>query len=1216
MFADPIDIPDSLVSAQQAGRLVVFAGAGVSMGTPSNLPDFRALVRSIAAGTKIDVDNSPFDVTLGRLRDDGLDVHRECRDRILLPGSLPCEIHRLILRLFRRPEEVRVVTTNFDPHFTGAARELNLTLKHYFAPALPLGHNFRGIVHLHGEATTEPQNMVLTDDDFGRAYLSEGWARTFLQSLFTSYTVLFIGYRHGDLPVTYLARGMSARSTQPRFALTVESDVTNWKPLGVTAVAYPRHPPPNAHDALEQGVKRWVEIAAMQPLEREAAMRAILTAPEGQDPDRSQTDFLRHCLKHEEGARYFAKHAVHWRWIEWLHDQALLRGLLDAAAPEAERDAARLTLANWACRKLVHDETGRGLWLLMENGGRFGNGAWWPAAHELWTSDEIDFSKPGPRRWLSVISDVTRHDTRVDLLAYLLGKVATAGQWEPALFLFTVLAAPRTTLDEEWNFREVSPRKKAAPRLKLRGDAHELTRCWTDHFVPELHKLAQPLFAMLECGLVDAHRLCVVNDLANARSNPVLDTRARIDERTGRGDRDDAEVLLDFFADVISAMLTRPDAALLRGKAEAWLSGANPILVRFGLHTLGSLSGMSSGDKITAVFQSNLLYPEVLGAAHEVYYLLKAAYPGLNEDQKRQLWTQIESGPPANWLHDVEIEREKLQSHRQNEIDKIVWFLAHDQTGDGPAADAFARLRARAPEFAAAQHKHIDVHFWMGGDEDPEWQDRSPKTVNELLAKPPAEQIEFLLTFKGAQRIGGETAEQLAATAASAARTNPDWGEQLWHALAERKAFDHVVSRRMFWHLEWKELKPGLKIWLVNELLAQVDGIEEFGGIVRLIFDHDPADTAEANSDLASRMLELSCRIWRALAPRPSESKESAAKTDWTSRAINHPAGRIVEFWLRYTDKIRPDPKLSPGEWPKPLAPFFDEIYEQKSYAANLGLAILAQHLGFVRFIAPEWTRTHVFARMSFAHHGDGAYCLWQPFLDYGRLNRDLILELPRVFHAEFGHFAHEEKELGQRFCAFVAIIVHSQLWDARSTGWLDDFLRAMPVEFRARWAESIGRYLHEASTDDRLRAWSTWIKPYWQDRLRGRPLPLESAEAAEMVEWVFALLDVTGEVFPLASELHFTDPDHGAIFWQMAEKTKLAEEQPQRAVQFLDWLLPHFTVLHETQQQIAEMIDRMPPQVGMRDGLLRVCNELNRLGYASAGELAERVKAKFPPAG
>ncbi len=1211
MFADPIDIPDALVSAQQAGGLVVFAGAGVSMGPPSNLPSFPELVRSIAAGTKIEVDERSLDVTLGRLRDAGLDVHRECRDRILVPGSRPRDIHRLILRLFRRPEEIRLVTTNFDPHFSTAARELQLALKHYFAPALPLGNNFRGIVHLHGEATDEPENMVLTDDDFGRAYLSEGWARTFLQALFTSYTVLFIGYRHGDLPVTYLARGMSVRGTQPRFALTAESDAAHWKPLGVTAVPYPRRPAPGAHAALEQGVKRWVEIAAMQPLEREAAMRAILTAPEGQEPDRSQTDFLRHCLKNEEGALYFAKHAAHFRWIEWLHDQTLLRGLLDAGP--AKEDAAQRTLANWVCRKLVHDETGRGLWLLMENAGRLGDGAWWPAAHELWISDEIDFAKPGPRRWLSVISDVARHAVRVDLLAYLLGKIAKAGEWEPALFLFSVLAAPLPTLDEEWNYQEVSPRKKAAPRLRLRGDANELTRSWTEFFVPELPKLAQPLLAILERGLVDAHRLCVVNDLANARSNPILDTRARIDERAGRGDRDDAEVLLDFFSDVIAAWLALPEAALLRGKAEVWLKDSNPILVRFGLHTLALLPAMSLAEKVGVVCQASLLYPEVLGAAHEVYHLLKAAYPGVNEDERRQLWTRIEAGPPASWLQDVELDPEKLRSFRQNEIDKLVWFLAHDRLDDVPANEAFARLRARSPKFAAAQHKHLDVHFWMSGDNDPELRDRSPKTVSELLAQAPDAQIDYLLTFKDTARIGGETAEQLAAMAASAARTNPEWGAQLWHALAKKKAFDHVVSRRLFWHLEWKELKPELKIWLVTELLAQVDEIEEFGGIARLIFDDDPADTAEANSELLARMLELSCRIWRRLAPRPSASDEPPAKANWTSRAINHPAGRLVEFWLRYTDKIRPDPKLSSGEWPKPLVPFFDEISDQKSHVADLGMAILAQHLGFVRFIAPAWTRGHIFERMSFARYGDRAYCLWQPFLSYGRLNRDLILELPPVFQAEFNHFAKEEKKLAHRFCAFVAIIVHSPLWDVRGTGWLDDFLRTMPVDFRAHWAESIGRYLHEASADDRLRAWHAWIKPYWQDRVRGRPLPLEPAEAAEMTEWVFALLEVTDEMFAFANDLHFKDPDHGAVFWQMAKKTKLPEEHADRVVRFLDWLLPHFTVLHETRQQIAEMIERMPAQSGLQVGLLRVCNELSRLGYAGAGELAERVKGKFP---
>lgn len=1211
MFADPIDIPDPIVSAQQAGQLVVFAGAGVSMGPPSNLPCFLGLVRSIAAGTKIEVDERALDVTLGRLRDSGLDVHRECRDRILVPGSLPCEIHRLILRLFRRPEDIRIVTTNFDPHFTTAARELNLAPKHYFAPALPLGNNFRGIVHLHGEASNEPENLVLTDDDFGRAYLSEGWARTFLQTLFTNYPVLFIGYRHGDLPVTYLARGMSGQPAHRRYALTVESDASHWKPLGVAAVSYPKRPAPDSHAALEQGVRRWVAISAMQPLDREAATRTILTTPEGQEPDRSQTDFLRQSVRTEEGARYFAAHAVHWRWIEWLHDQNLLRGLLDPAP--TTRDPAQHTLANWVCRKLVHEDTGRGLWLLMENGGRLGDGAWWPAAHELWTSDEIDFTKPGPRRWLTVIADVARHSVRVDLLSYLMGKVAKAGQWESALFLFTVLTAPRTALEEEWNFQERTPHKKAAPTLKLRGDAHELTRTWSEHFVPELPKLAPLLFAILERGLVDAHRLCVVSELADARSNPVLASRARIDERSGRGDRDDAEVLLDFFSDVLGAMLGLPHFELLRGKAEAWLRDSNPILFRFGLHALTLLRELTAAEKLSVLSRANLLYPEVLGAAHEVYHLLQAIYPGLNEDQKLALWTQIEAGPPATWLHEAEVDPERQRSLRQNETDKLVWFLAHDQPDDVPAAAAFARLRERAPKFAAAQHKHLDVHFWMGVENDLELQDKSPKTVDELLTQPPAGQIDYLLTFQDTAKIGGQTAEQLAATAASAARSNPEWGADLWRALAEKKAFDHVISRRLFWNLEWKELKPELKLWLVNELVAQVDAIEDFGGIARLIFDHGPEDTAEANSGPLTRMLELSGRIWRRLVARPTESDEPAAETNWTGRAINHPAGRIVEFWLRYTDKSRPDTKFSPGEWPRPIAPFFDEIADQKSYAANLGMAILAQHLGFVRFVAPAWTRARFFERMSFARHGDRAYCLWQPFLNYGRLNRDLILELPPVFQAEFARFAQEEKKLGHRFSTFVAIITHSQLLDVRTTGWLNDFLRTVPVDFRAHWADSIGRYLREASTDNRLRAWQNWIKPYWQDRARGRPLPLDPAEAAEMTEWVFALLDVTGEMFALAHDLKFSDPDRGAIFWQLAEKTKLPEEQPERVVQFLEWILPHFTALHETRQQIADIIDRMPTQAGLRAGLLRICNELSRLGYSAAADLAQRITAKFP---
>ena len=81
--------------------------------------------------------------------------------------------------------------------------------------------------------------MVLTDADFGRAYLTDGWATRFLMSLFQDHVVLFVGYSHNDIVMNYLARGLPP-SAQPRFALTSEADFGRWKLLGIEALHYPR----------------------------------------------------------------------------------------------------------------------------------------------------------------------------------------------------------------------------------------------------------------------------------------------------------------------------------------------------------------------------------------------------------------------------------------------------------------------------------------------------------------------------------------------------------------------------------------------------------------------------------------------------------------------------------------------------------------------------------------------------------------------------------------------------------------------------------------------------------------------------------------------------------------------------------------------------------------------------------------------------------------
>ena len=242
MLIGGVNFPEPLLSALRNGKVVIFAGAGVSMGDPANLPKFDDLARQIAQGTGQTYDSAKESVDrfLGRLRDSGVEV-KPLAARILQKNNpMPTNLHRDLLRIYRRSEDVLIVTTNFDLLFERAASEVfNRQPKVYTAPALPVGNTFRGIVHLHG-SLDEPDEMVITHRDFGSAYLTQadGWARRFLVDLFTSRTVLFVGYSHNDTMMTYFTPSLSPDSGRRRFALIGEKsdDVNHWALMGIEPV--------------------------------------------------------------------------------------------------------------------------------------------------------------------------------------------------------------------------------------------------------------------------------------------------------------------------------------------------------------------------------------------------------------------------------------------------------------------------------------------------------------------------------------------------------------------------------------------------------------------------------------------------------------------------------------------------------------------------------------------------------------------------------------------------------------------------------------------------------------------------------------------------------------------------------------------------------------------------------------------------------------------
>ena len=228
------DFPSTLKKALSDATLSVFAGAGVSMGEPACLPNFKTLTKELAQGTGEDLgDAEPEDRFLGRLNTDKrVQVHERAAELLTGRCPRPTALHRDLLRLFPGGRSTRIVTTNFDLLFEQAAAEgdAGSNAEVFKAPALPLGRDFSGIVHVHG-AVDRPETMVLTDKDFGRAYLTDGWARRFLVDLFRSWTVLFVGYSHGDTVMNYLARALPAGGVE-RFALTDEAEDGRWSRLG------------------------------------------------------------------------------------------------------------------------------------------------------------------------------------------------------------------------------------------------------------------------------------------------------------------------------------------------------------------------------------------------------------------------------------------------------------------------------------------------------------------------------------------------------------------------------------------------------------------------------------------------------------------------------------------------------------------------------------------------------------------------------------------------------------------------------------------------------------------------------------------------------------------------------------------------------------------------------------------------------------------------
>ena len=375
-------------------ELVVFAGAGVSMGKPSNLPDFEKLVYKISKNTpkrynedviealqklqkpdrktlsEIIKQCKPPDHFLGRLHYHGINVHK-ITTRILSEleeKNSPNSLHKNLLRLFPK-NKPKIITTNFDHFFEKAAEENNFTPSVYQAPVLPTNTNFSGIVHLHGKLPdkNDPKyyekckHLILTDEDFGRAYLTEGWARRFFVDVFHHFTVLFIGYSYNDIIVSYLTRSLPADRTKNHFILT-EDKQNNWGSFGLIPIYFDKtENKDNPYEELYELVNNFANIVTRDKSQWEKEIKKIVDlgpfpVPEENEKNRESIKTLhihiaeiRYALKSPYNTKLFLDCIKKnpWYlldfWIKWLNKYHYF----DALFEEGDLNERDQLLAKW-----------------------------------------------------------------------------------------------------------------------------------------------------------------------------------------------------------------------------------------------------------------------------------------------------------------------------------------------------------------------------------------------------------------------------------------------------------------------------------------------------------------------------------------------------------------------------------------------------------------------------------------------------------------------------------------------------------------------------------------------------------------------------------------------------------------------------------------------------------------------------------------------------
>jgi hypothetical protein len=1038
------------------------------MGAPSNLPSFRELARLIAAAARVPFsEDTALDLFLGSMPAD-FETHAQALRIINHPDSDFNPTHSALVRLASATGAPRIVTTNFDTHLTAAMTSALLPEGDvWIGPALPLGDDFSGVVHLHGSVRREPAQLVLTDRDFGRAYLTDAWATRFLRRVFDEFTVLFVGYSHDDPIMQYLALGLPSRTR--RYVLTDLPDDTKWHHLGIVPVAYPA--PGGDHSALVAALEAWNRRARMGRLDHQARMKEILGADPPLDP--VDEDYVRQRLRDVEGAREFTQFARSLAWLQWLEGIEGFQRLF-TGGPDTE---ASSVLSQWLGQIFVSDPAlnGAALRLVQRLGRRFSPSLYQSLSWAAETLAEADVD--ASHRWKVLLA------TSIDGISAPpdLGMLLPYDPAESAehLALMRVALRPYLVLKAPWTLGKDDPTSPPDVDAAWHSGEDTLTR----HVLKSVEDRAAgdpALGGLLEDALECAYELLTSYRGLGRFYDSLSSHRSAIETHPQDEFRQPVDALIDGLRDYgVKALAQRPDLP------DNWWSRESTLFRRLALHLVEVAPGRDSDEKLRWVLDREVLFESSL--KHEVFRLLSTAVSGASATGRARLLTAAIEGP------DLPSDLPDVERHKTYSIYNALVWLSRSDPSWVDAQRELERLQAEHPTFGPREFPDLDS--WSTGVT---WGETLPMEVDQFVhdfeSDAEAALASLMKLDYSERRIDGPTWSGALVLVRSATTMRPGLGQLLWQAIEDSGSLSDKNDDLRDAILDgWEQADLGDQLVDIIALVAErAELSRSTRAITRFLVSQIEKHLEAWESPSIAAMRDLANKVW--------DSQKGTFKTPSGSEpsflALNSWPGDLARYWILEVNRRWREQ----GESWTSLNDSERRAFEMmlSGYDAELDAIrpALGGHAHFLFNADRSFATKYILPLFDGPHAGQA----WDAYLYHPRYNdRMLDAGFLQSVISEWARLDELERVgLRAQFYGLVASIVNlADITREERQELLDQSVLADNGAHSTEFARTMLAFFKDAA--DGGGAWVSWAREHVQARLAGIP---RNPRPAELERW------------------------------------------------------------------------------------------------------------------